>query len=79
MRYDAKTFLEGLFREPDPPVRPSEPDPRDPIGPDDLFPDCRDIFEERAAIMEYDGGLSLEHAEAAALADILRIMNYRMN
>ena len=28
-------------------------------------------FEERAAIMEYDGGLSREEAERAALAQVL--------
>jgi hypothetical protein len=28
--------------------------------------DCTGFFEERAAIMEYDGGLSREDAEAAA-------------
>jgi hypothetical protein len=44
------------------------------IGPDDLPPDWRDDWEERAAIMEYDGGLPKEHAEAAALADTLERM-----
>jgi hypothetical protein len=32
------------------------------------------LWDERAAIMEYDGGLSRERAEALALADILRLM-----
>jgi hypothetical protein len=41
------------------------------FGPDDLPGDWRCEWEERAAIMEYDGGLPREHAEAAALADIL--------
>lgn len=31
----------------------------------------REAFEERAAIMEFDGGLSREEAEAAALDDLL--------
>jgi len=79
MRYDAKEFLERLFRESDPPGQLMEPLPRRNIGPDDLPADFRDLFEERAAIMEFDGGLPMEHAEAAALRDILRIMNYRMN
>jgi hypothetical protein len=34
--------------------------------------DARDAYEERAAIMEYDGGLSRADAEAAARAAILR-------
>ena len=29
-----------------------------------------DAFEERAAIMEYDGGLSRDEAEAAAYAEV---------
>jgi hypothetical protein len=44
------------------------------IGPDDLPPDWRFVWEERAAIMEYDGGLPKEHAEAAALTDVLELM-----
>src|SRR5262249_52861929 len=44
------------------------------IGPDDLPPDWRHVWEERAAIMEYDGGLPKEHAEAAALTDTLERM-----
>jgi hypothetical protein len=47
---------------------------RPAIGPDDLPPDWRFVWEERAAIMEYDGGLAKEHAEAAALADTLAVM-----
>lgn len=31
----------------------------------------REDFEERAAIMEYDGGLSRDEAERAALAQVL--------
>lgn len=34
--------------------------------------DLREEFEERAAIMQYDGGLSRELAEASALGDVLR-------
>ena len=30
-------------------------------------------FEERAAIMEFDGGLSRGYAEALALLDLIRI------
>ncbi len=32
-------------------------------------------WEERAAIMEYDGGLTRARAEAEALADVLRQMH----
>src|SRR5437879_5379609 len=39
------------------------------ITSDDLPPDWRYVWEERAVIMEYDGGLPKEHAKAAALAD----------
>jgi hypothetical protein len=63
--YDAEEFLEGLFRpEAAPPGVPT-------VGPDDLPPDWRLFWEERAAVREYDGGLPREHAEAAALADTL--------
>ena len=33
--------------------------------------DLREAFEERAAIMEYDGGLTREHAEAGAEVMVL--------
>lgn len=46
-------------------------------GPDALTPDERVDYEERAAIREYDGGLSREEAEAAALADVLRQRQHR--
>jgi hypothetical protein len=39
---------------------------------DRLEPDLREDFEERAAIMEYDGGLPRDHAECLALLNILR-------
>ena len=44
------------------------------IGPEALPMDWRIEWEERAAIMEYDGGLSRERAESEALKDILRQM-----
>ena len=34
----------------------------------------KNLWDERAAIMEYDGGLRRERAEALALTDILRAM-----
>ena len=46
-------------------------DPTDWMG---LPGDWRLDFEERAAIREYDGGQSREHAEAGALAEIIAAM-----
>ena len=37
-----------------------------------LDDDLREDFEERAAIIEYDGQLQRAHAEARALIDVLR-------
>ena len=62
MGYDAVAFLNDLWN---PPALP---------GPDDLPGDWRVAWEERAAIMEYDGGLPRERAEALAMTDILRQM-----
>lgn len=39
-----------------------------------LTPGLAEAFEERAAIMEYDAGLSREDAEAAAAADTLTLL-----
>jgi hypothetical protein len=44
------------------------------LTPDDLPPDWHERWEERAAIMEFDGGLPRKQAEAQALADVLRSM-----
>ena len=41
------------------------------IGPESLPMERRIEWEERAAIMQYDGGLSRDQAEAEALTDIL--------
>jgi hypothetical protein len=41
-----------------------------PSSPADLPLDWRERWEERAAIMEYEGGLPRERAEALALAEI---------
>ncbi len=65
MKYDAVTFLESLFQRAD-----AAPPAPDEIRVEDLDPEWRIEWEERAAIMEYDGGLPREQAEAAALADI---------
>ncbi len=59
MRYNAVTFLAGLFR------------PTELLSPDDLPRERRMAYEERAAIMEFDGGLSRYEAESRAFEDIL--------
>ena len=38
-----------------------------------LDADCREAFEERAGIMEFDAGLDRAHAEALALLDLIRL------
>jgi hypothetical protein len=37
--------------------------------------DLHAAFEERAAIMEYDGGMTREEAEAMALKDVLGLLH----
>ena len=41
---------------------------------EDLDPEWRIVWEERASIMEYDGGLPRERSEALALAEIVMQM-----
>ena len=36
-----------------------------------LDADCREAFEERAGIMEFDAGLNRAHAEVLALLDVI--------
>jgi hypothetical protein len=67
MNYNLKDFLRGLF---EPPQAGGAPD----LTPADLPPEWHFAWDERAAIMEVDGKLPREHAEAVALADILTIM-----
>lgn len=71
MVYDAEEFLRGLFR----PAADQQFGPD--TGPDDLPPEWRVIWDERAAIMQYDGGLSRERAEKHALRDVLDQMENR--
>lgn len=40
-------------------------------APERLTPDQKELVEERAAIMEFDGGLSRENAEIEALLALL--------
>ena len=46
------------------------------ITVDDLPGDWRCVFEERAAILEYDGGLSREEADRQALIEICNRMQF---
>ena len=52
-----------------------------PIDPDiaawvtTLDVNTRELFEERAGIREYDGGLSRREAESEARNDVLRYLN----
>jgi hypothetical protein len=62
MRYDAVAFLKGLY------------DPTPDLTPDDLPAEWRDMYRERAAIRELDGGLPPELAEHYALLDTLELM-----
>ena len=50
------------------------PPPAPVVTSDDLPADWHFLWDERAAIMEHDGQLPRERAEALALADILRAM-----
>ena len=72
MTYDALAFLTELFHADSPVDLPDEGG--ESIRVEDLDMDWRMVFEERAAIMEYDGGLPRERAEAEALADTIRAM-----
>ncbi len=76
MSYDVVALLDDLFDRTGnedgfegPAVQASRT-----IGPEALPMDWRIEWEERAAIMEYDGGLTREQAESEALMDIRRQM-----
>lgn len=43
-------------------------------GPADLPEPWRELYEELAAIREYDGGQARDHAEAEALREVLAVM-----
>jgi hypothetical protein len=71
MTYNAVAFLEGLFQQ------PAEADadglalPVLDFIPSDLPPEWHVDWDERAAILEYDGGHPRERAEALALKEII--------
>ena len=64
-----KAWLDQIFDN-DAPITPRTPG----VDPDSLPPDWRDCYEERAAIMEYEGGLHREQAEHFALQETLKLM-----
>ena len=37
------------------------------------YANLREAYEERAAIMDFDGGLSRDYVEALALLDLIRV------
>jgi hypothetical protein len=78
MSYNAAEFLHGLFRRSS--ERPADGGGADAgsvaddaldIVPSDLPSEWFCLWDERAAIMEYDGGVPRERAEAEALKDIM--------
>jgi hypothetical protein len=80
MQYNAVAFLDSLFQSPET-IRDEiadRPDPALPpslgMTPADLPPEWHLAWDEGAAIMEFDGKLPRERAEALALADVLRAM-----
>ena len=72
IKYNARVFLEGLFATPE--AGPAVALAPTEIGVENLDPQWRIEFEERAAILEFDGGLPREYAEAEALKEILKRM-----
>ncbi|NOT02796.1 MAG: hypothetical protein HOP29_19515 [Phycisphaerales bacterium] len=86
MRMDAKAFLEGLFdagseatpaRMPGPASGLLVTTPREYLVPDDVSPEWRKFYEERAAIREFEGGQTREHAEAGAWAETSKLMGFQ--
>jgi len=74
MNFDARTFLAGLFKPESRAGLAEATPPTDPaVNPDDLPPEWREHYEERAAIRQ-DGGQAREHAEAEALRETLDAM-----
>lgn len=72
MSYDALAFLQDLFRIDALDDLAGEPGAG--VQVEDLDAEWRVRWEERAAIMEYDGGMHRERAEALALEEIQRLM-----
>ena len=76
--FDARAFLEALYVEPVAVV--GLVDSADGITrPEDLPDDWLELWHERSAIREFDGGQAREHAEAEALAEVLARMRAAEN
>jgi hypothetical protein len=52
-------------------AEPDAPKPPPVVSPSDLPPDLYELWQERAGIRQFDGGLPREQAEALALTDVL--------
>lgn len=76
MSYNAAEFLERLFRSEAASDHTAGPVAAAllALAPEDLPAEWHFLWDERAAIMEYDGELPRERAEALALAEIRRLM-----
>ena len=70
--YDAVAFLEGLIGHN--PAHERDEFRSSGVHSRDLPVEWWQLWDERAAIMEYDGNLPRERAEALALDDILKQM-----
>ncbi len=70
MKKNARAFLESLYAESNSTDEMDRTSPM-PRSPDELSSDWRELYEERAAIREFDGGQAREHAEAEAFGEIL--------
>lgn len=69
-KLDTKAYLEELLG-----LQPATTTPMVVVdGPDDLPGDWRMDWEERAAVLEFDGGQAREHAEAEAMKEVLAAM-----
>lgn len=79
-RFDAVAFLGSLLEPETDQAVTFDDEPTDwvssdvAIQPGDLPESWRELYEERAAIREFDGGQAREHAEAEALREIVARM-----
>jgi hypothetical protein len=74
MTYNVADFFSKLFQETPMPSTNRSVSPGAYTCPDDLPADWHFLWDERAAIMEFDAGMPRERAEALAFDDILRQM-----
>lgn len=75
--YDAVAFLKGLYHEDYEPVNHVGGGGRiqdEAVRPEDLPAYWRELYEERAAIVQHDACMTRADAEEFALRDILSLM-----